>query len=343
MKITWKKHTLLFKRPAGTSRSILTENTVYYIFIQEEGLIGVGECNPLSGLSLDDRPDFQDLLIHFIDIFIAKQSVDLDLIKNYPAMKFGFECALLDLKNKGRKIVFNTDFTKGIKSIPINGLLWMGSKEYMLEQLQEKIDNGFSCIKMKIGAIDFNEEISVLHEIRNHFDSDEIEIRLDANGAFSKETALSKLASLAVFDIHSIEQPIAVGQWEEMNKLAHISPIPIALDEELIPIREKAERERLLATIRPQYIILKPSLLGGFEDSDEWISLAERMGIDWWLTSALESNIGLNAIAQYAASKNNELPQGLGTGSLYTNNIDSPLFIEKGRLNFKSDKKWGAI
>lgn len=343
MKITWKKHTLLFKRPAETSRNILTENTVYYVIIEHAGLQGIGECNPLTGLSLDDRPDFEDLLNYFTQLFEDNQQIELALINDLPAMKFAFECALLDLKNKGRKIFFDSDFTNGKRSIPINGLLWIGTKKFMLEQLEEKLEDGFSCIKMKIGAIDFNQEITILNEIRNRFDKSEIEIRVDANGSLNTETALSQLASLAVFDIHSIEQPIATGHWKEMHKLARISPIPIALDEELIPIRDKAEREKLLLSIMPQYIILKPSLLGGFEDCNEWISIAESLGIKWWMTSALESNIGLNAIAQYAAIKDNDMPQGLGTGSLYVNNIDSPLTIEKGRLVFDGANKWGDI
>lgn len=343
IRIKWKKHILKFNRPAATSRSILLKNTVFYIFLEENGLVGIGECNALSGLSIDDRPDFEDKLDFFASLFENNNEVDLSLLEDWPAIKFGFETALLDLKNGGNKILFDSSFTQGVKSIPINGLLWMGSKEYMLEQLSEKLVQGFSCIKMKIGAIKFEDEISILKEIRKQFDSTRIEIRVDANGAFSAESAQQKLESLAVFDIHSIEQPISPGQITEMHKLAKHAPIPIALDEELIKVRDRVEREELLSRIEPQYIILKPSLLGGFADTDEWIKIAESMNIKWWLTSALESNIGLNAIAQYAASKKNEMPQGLGTGSLYTNNVSSPLEIINGSLVYNSDQTWGDV
>ena len=343
MKITWKKHTLLFKKPAGTSRSVLLHNDVYYLFIESESVTGVGECNPLVGLSIDDLDNYDAILNSFVIDFNRKSEIDFSLLQKYPSMKFGFETALLDLKTGGKKCLFPSEFTNGTKSIPINGLLWMGSKDYMLEQLQNKIEAGFTCIKMKIGAINFKEELEVLKLIRKNFDAKQIEIRVDANGAFKLEEALSKLERLAEFKIHSIEQPIAVNQWSEMNDLIKNSPIPIALDEELIGILKKEDRVRMLENVDPDYIILKPSLLGGFNDCDEWIEIANSLDIAWWLTSALESNIGLNAIAQYAFSKEVVLPQGLGTGSLYSNNIDSPLYISNASLGFDPLKKWGRL
>lgn len=343
MKISWQKQTLIFKRAVGTSRSILDLNDVWYVKIENDGRVGVGECNPLVGLSLDDRPDFEVLLDQFVDEFNKTMHIDLARLNDYPAMKFAFESALLDLKMGGTKVLFPSKFTQGEASMSINGLLWMGSKKFMLDQLNEKLNAGFSCIKMKIGAIDFNEELAILKEIRANFTSSQIELRVDANGAFKSSEAMGKLDKLAAFEIHSIEQPIEVGQWEEMKELVKNSPIPIALDEELIPLRKKEERLEMLQQIKPDYIILKPSLVGGFADCDEWIELAEANNIKWWMTSALESNIGLNAIAQYAYSKDVVLPQGLGTGALYSNNIDSPLYISKGALFSDPNKKWGKL
>jgi o-succinylbenzoate synthase len=343
MKITYRKYRLAFKRPAGTSRSILLHNDVWYIFIEKDAKIGVGECNPLLGLSIDDRPDYEEKLKYFIQFFSKNGLIDLSLLEQFPSIKFGFECALQDLETGGQKILFPSAFTEGKDSIPINGLLWMGSKDYMLEQLEDKLAQGFTCIKMKIGAINFEDELSVLKTIRANYAADKIEIRVDANGAFKASEARGKLEKLAQFDIHSIEQPIAVGLWKEMKELIKVSPIAIALDEELISLRLTKERARMLEMIRPDYIILKPSLLGGFEDSNEWIAIAEGLGIKWWITSALESNIGLNAIAQFAFTKNIELPQGLGTGALYKNNIASPLRIENAQLNYDPSLKWGDL
>ena len=343
MNISYQHKRLVFKRPAGTSRSVLSYNDVWYVLIERNGRIGVGECNPLQGLSLDDRPDFEDLLAHFVNDFNNSGTVDLDSLVDLPAMKFGFESALLDLEMGGKKLLFPSEFTNGNASMSINGLLWMGTQSYMLEQLEEKLMQGYSCIKMKIGAINFEEELDIIKRIRNTYSADEIEIRVDANGAFPSEQALEKLNALAQFDIHSIEQPIAPGKWDDLEDLISKTPLPIALDEELIPIRKKEERLFLLQKLKPHYIIIKPSLLGGFADSDEWIDLAEKVGVKWWLTSALESNIGLNAIAQYAFSKNVSLPQGLGTGSLYRNNIESPLYISNASLYYDPSKKWGKI
>lgn len=330
----------MFKRPAGTSRGILLDKQVWYVIIEREGNVGIGECNPLKGLSLDDIPNFEERLIDFTKSFEVNQEIDFDLLHAYPAIKFGFEMALKDLMHNQKCMLYPSDFTKEVHSIPINGLVWMGDKQFMQSQINEKLKEGFDCIKLKIGSIDFQEELEILKFIRDRFSSDQIELRVDANGAFEPNEALGKLIALSKFQIHSIEQPIKQGQWVEMADLCEKSPIPIALDEELIVIRDQVERKEMLQTIMPDYIILKPSLLGGFEDTNQWIETAELLGIKWWITSALESDIGLNAIAQYTFTKNNCLPQGLGTGTLYTNNIPSPLYIEKGRLHYSDSKEW---
>ena len=236
--------------------------------------------------------------------------------------------------------LFDTPFSRGEKGISINGLIWMGDQAFMKQQIKEKLKNGFSCIKMKIGAIDFASEIALIRSIREEFNSDEIELRVDANGAFSPKGALEKLKQLAHLDIHSIEQPIKQGQWQEMAALCEQTPLPIALDEELIGVFYAEEKNKLLDTIKPQYIILKPSFIGGFRGTDNWIELAEKSGVGWWITSALESNVGLNAIAQYTSTKNSILRQGLGTGSLYANNIPSPLEICEGEIRYTIEKKW---
>ena len=339
-RIRIKNRVLNFKLPAGTSRGVLLDKQVWYVILEEDGKVGIGECNPLKGLSIDDIPDFEVWLVGFAKTFELNQEIDLDLLNSYPAMKFGFEMALKDLENNQKCLLYPSDFTEGNRSIPINGLVWMGDKKFMLKQIAEKFKEGFDCIKLKIGAINFDEELELIKFIRDRFSPEQIELRVDANGAFHPNEALSKLKALSKFQIHSIEQPIKHGQWLEMASLCKNSPIPIALDEELIAVRNKVERMELLQTINPDYIILKPSLLGGFEDTNQWIELAESAGIKWWITSALESDIGLNAIAQYTFTKNNSLPQGLGTGKLYTNNIPSPLYIKKGRLHLGVSKEW---
>ncbi|HAR20789.1 MAG TPA: o-succinylbenzoate synthase, partial [Cytophagales bacterium] len=271
---------------------------------------------------------------------LLQSSSDLNA---FPALRFAFETALLDLKNGGERKIFKNDFSLQGAKIPINGLIWMGSKTFMLKQMEEKLMEGFSCLKLKIGALDFQTEKELLASIRSSFSAKEISIRLDANGAFSVSEALEKLNQLSDFEIHSVEQPIKPGQWQEMAKLCALSPIPVALDEELIGVYG-SRKSKLLDAIKPHYIILKPSLLGGFAMCDEWISLAEKQGIDWWITSALESNIGLNAICQYTFEKTShkrEMPQGLGTGSLYHNNIKSPLCVQKGHIHYSAKGIWG--
>lgn len=332
-----KPYTLHFKRPAGTSRGVYHNHKVWYVILRNlDNSYGIGECAPLPDLSCDALPDIEYL--HILEEACKQVCTDgvIDYVrwKNYPSIVFGLEIALQHLKRKSLAL-WNTSFAEGEKGIVINGLIWMGDYDYMHQQIQSKLDQGYRCVKLKIGAIDFEKELSLLQYIRDHFSEDILTLRVDANGAFSLDTVNAKLEQLSHFDIHSIEQPIRAGQWKEMSNLAQNTPIPIALDEELIGINDLEEKTKLLSTIKPQYIILKPTLHGGIKGSMEWISIAEKLGIDWWITSALESNIGLNGIAQWCASLNVSLPQGLGTGMLYENNIDIPLVIEKDQLFFK--------
>ena len=329
-KAKFHKRTFHFKRPSGTSRGVLTEKHAWFIEVWEESnpaIKGIGECSIIPGLS----PDFQDFESYENKMAEVCSDLCIDLQK-WPSILFGLECALLDLKNGGNGCYFKNDFFKGQQKIPINGLIWMGNEAFMKEQISEKINAGFTTIKMKIGAIDFATELKLLRFIRSQFSPEEITLRVDANGAFSTEDALSKLTQLAQLSIHSIEQPIQVGQYEEMGKLCKASPLKIALDEELIGVYGKENKIELLETIQPPYIILKPSLHGGISGCKEWIQLAEERHIDWWMTSALESNIGLNAICQFVGEFNNKLPQGLGTGSLYTDNIESDLKVKNGMI-----------
>lgn len=305
--------------------------------------MGIGECGLFRGLSYDDRPDYEDKL-QWLCKHIELDHDDLlhELIE-YPSIQFGLEQALLSFKSNNLYDLFPSEFSKGTDHISINGLIWMGDEDFMQKQIALKLEQGFTTLKMKIGAIDFEAELNILKKIRTHYNAAELELRVDANGAFSPDEALLKLQRLAEFTIHSIEQPIKAGQWEQMSNLCALSPIDIALDEELIGILKKDEKQVLLENIKPQYIILKPSLVGGFKGSQEWIDLAEKLGIGWWITSALESNIGLNAIAQFTYTLNNKMPQGLGTGGLFDNNIESPLVVQKGALHFDMNKKWGDI
>ncbi len=310
----------------------------YLLSITENTIRGIGECSFIEDLSIDDIPNYEAALKEVCS-YIENPSLVKPNISLFPSIRFGWECALLDLKGGGREILFDTDFTKGINQIPINGLVWMGSKEFMQRELEEKLQDGFRCIKIKVGAIGFNEEINLLKFIRQRFPKDAIEIRLDANGAFQKDDVFKKLEILADFDIHSIEQPVKAGELDLMSEVCSYSPIPVALDEELIRIKE-CDMEHLLEKLCPHYIILKPSLLGGFKVCDKWIELAERKDIGWWATSALESNIGLNAIAQWVFTKNNAMVQGLGTGGLFIDNISSPLFIQNGNLAYDPNTKF---
>ena len=310
------KYLLNFKTPGGTSRGVLHQKETYFLIIKSADGIGVGECGIFRGLSCDDRPEYEEKLAWLCKhVHWDFNRLYLELIE-FPSIQFGLEQALLSLKSENSFELFPSEFSRGKDSIPINGLIWMGDEEFMKEQISEKLEAGFTTLKMKIGAIDFKTELSILQGIRRHYSSTDLELRVDANGAFTKEDALTKLKQLAAFEIHSIEQPVKAGQWELMADLCKVSPVPIALDEELIGILDSARKKTLLKAIEPQYIILKPSLIGGFYGSKEWITLAKEFGIGWWITSALESNIGLNAIAQFCYTLKNDMPQGLGTGSL---------------------------
>lgn len=336
------KHTLNFSRPAGTSRGVMLSRDVWYLVIEnDEGTErGIGEIAPLKGLSCDNVPGFEARIAEVCNDISRYQYWIDEGLKDFPSIRFGLETAIRDYNTEGSKILFPSVFLEGKKGIPINGLVWMGDAGFMKSQVKEKIDQGFNCIKLKIGAIDFEEEISIIKSIRKEFSASEMEIRVDANGAFSPDDAPEKMERLADLGIHSIEQPIRQKQWPEMSELCSKSILPIALDEELIGINDREEKIKMLFSILPDYIILKPSLHGGFAGCNEWVQLAESLNIGWWITSALESNIGLNAIAQWTATLNNTMPQGLGTGQLFTNNIPSPLEIKSGQLFYNPQHSW---
>lgn len=355
MYCTFQKYTLHFKFPAGTSRGVLRHKDSLFIKVSQAypaKLYGIGECAPLKGLSLDDRDDMEEVLKQTCQKLKASnwkpeneedilRWVEENIDKRLPSVRFGMETALLDAYHKGKRLIMHNPWSEAPhQPISINGLVWMGDKEWMLDQVRKKLEEGYNCIKIKIGAIDFEEEMKLLAYIRNHYTSDQITIRVDANGAFTKEDVYQKLERLSKYEIHSIEQPIAAGQHSLMRELCTQSPVAIALDEELIGVMDKDEKIELLEKINPQYIILKPTLLGGIKASREWISIAEERSIGWWITSALESNIGLNAIAQFTAPYRLSIPQGLGTGQLYHNNIASPLEIHNGHLHHSSLAVW---
>ncbi|MGB3589409.1 MAG: o-succinylbenzoate synthase [Tunicatimonas sp.] len=351
LQANYTKHTLKFTFVAGTSRGTLTEHDTYFIILKCKDTMGIGECAPLKGLSPDYHSTIEKKIVEVLrkleNYSIPNHLSEIDgLIQQlvpveYPALRFGLETALRDLLYQGKRKIFPTIFQNdSFPPIPINGLVWMGNRDFMKRQIDKKLAQGFNCIKLKIGAIDFATELSLLAYIRENFSAEQITIRVDANGAFSPNEALDKLRQLAAYDPHSIEQPIAAGQIEEMRKFCSNTPLPIALDEELIGVYNYQAQAKLLDVIHPQYIILKPTLLGGLTATEQWIRLAEERDIDWWMTSALESNIGLNAIAQFAAYKKVTAPQGLGTGKLYYNNIPSPLQIHQGQLHFDADLPW---
>ncbi|MDH6250500.1 o-succinylbenzoate synthase [Chryseobacterium sp. H1D6B] len=333
MKAEYFRYLLQFKRPSGTSRGVLYEKETFILEISNNEKKGIGECAVFRGLSFDDRPDYEEKL-QWLCENIKKDSEFLkEELKEFPSIWFGYEQAVLNLKHGGH-LYFPSDFTERKDPIMINGLIWMGNIQYMEEQIQEKLEQGFHCIKLKIG-VDWKSEHEVLQKLREKFSKEKLELRVDANGGFSFEEAEIVLKQLSDLNIHSIEQPIKAGNWSDMAALCAAAPTPIALDEELIGVIKYEEKKKLLKAVQPQYIILKPSLAGGFSGSDEWISLAEKYSIGWWITSALESNIGLNAIAQYTYTKNSKMPQGLGTGGLFTNNFESQLELQGDRLFFE--------
>ena len=338
LKINITKRTLHFKQPAGTSRGIYTTRTSWFVEATSDslpGVCGIGECAPLPDLSCDARPEYEQTLRAACRMTELTGKIAYDAMRPYPSMLFGLETALLDLKSGGKHLLFNTPFARGEEGITINGLVWMGSYDEMLRRLEEKMRLGFRCVKLKIGAIDFQRELDLVRHIREAFTKEQIELRVDANGGFAYGNALERLEQLARYDIHSIEQPIRQHQWAEMAEICAESPIPVALDEELIGVNLKGMKQELLDTIRPHYIILKPSLHGGMAGTREWISLAKERGIGSWITSALESNVGLNAVAQLSADiygPDIKMPQGLGTGQLFTDNINMPLKIIGDKL-----------
>ena len=327
------EHLLHFKQPAGTSRGVYTTRQIWMIHLSDGTKEGIGECAPLPDLSCDACPDYADILDKVCADFCQKGEIDYEALRPYPSMLFGLETALLDLQRG--ETLFDTAFSRGEVGIPINGLVWMGNYEEMLQRMEDKLEKGFRCVKLKIGAIDFEQELELLKKIRNRFSHREIELRVDANGAFAYEEALDKLELLSHYALHSIEQPIKAGQWAHLAKLCRNAPLPIALDEELIGVNDPAQKRQLLTTIRPAYIVLKPSLHGGMQGCREWIDFARKMDIGSWITSALESNVGLHAIAQFTSAVYGDairMPQGLGTGQLFTDNFPSTMEIRKDCL-----------
>jgi o-succinylbenzoate synthase len=333
MKAAYFRYLLEFKRPSGTSRGVLREKETFILEISENGKKGTGECAVFRGLSFDDRPDYEEKLQWLCNNIQKDPGFLQERLIDFPSIWFGYEQAMLNLEH-GENLYFPSEFTKGKVPMIINGLIWMGSIDYMEEQIRDKLDQGFHCIKLKIG-VNWDSEHEILKALRQKFSKEMLELRVDANGGFTKHEAKTVLEQLAALQIHSIEQPIKAGNRTDMAELCAATPTPIALDEELIGITDFHEKKKLLETIKPQYIILKPALLGGFAGSDEWISLAEKQNTGWWITSALESNIGLNAIAQYTFTKKSPMPQGLGTGALFVNNFETRLDLQGESLWFK--------
>ena len=338
MRIEIEERTLHFKQPAGTSRGVYTERRIWLVTVTDGSAIGIGECAPLPKLSCDDIPNYAEVLRHFCDEVERTGEIPYEALRDYPSMLFGLETALYEVRRKkeeGRDVLFDTPFSRGEVGIPINGLVWMGTFDEMRERIEQKLEQGFRCVKLKIGAIDFDAELELIKQIRGRFSHHEVELRVDANGAFRFDEALYKLELLSQYALHSIEQPIKAGQWANMAELCRESPLPIALDEELIGVNDPEQKRQMLNIIKPRYIILKPSLHGGMMGVREWVDIARDMGIGSWITSALESNIGLNAIAQLCSDIYGDaikMPQGLGTGQLFTDNIPMPLEIRGDQL-----------
>ena len=335
------ERTLHFKQPAGTSRGVYTTRQSYYLTITDNdrpGIKGVGECATLPDLSCDAVPEYFKILSDICRMVEQTGNIPYEMLRPYPSILFGLETAFAQLEANGSTCLYDTPFGRGEEGITINGLVWMGTFEEMYSRLETKLKAGFHCVKLKIGAINFDKELDLIKHIREAFDKNTIELRVDANGGFSPDNAMERLEALAKYDIHSIEQPIKQHQWGEMARLCKETPLPIALDEELIGVNVKSMKEYLLETIRPQYIILKPSLHGGMYGCTEWIQMAKERGINSWITSALESNVGLNAIAHYCAKTYGpsvSMPQGLGTGQLFTDNIDMPLVIDGDKIWYR--------
>lgn len=338
LKAYCKKHVLNFKVPAGTSRGVMHQKESFILYVEHvnsPGVVGVGECSPLWGLSIDPKEEYESLLRDICADINNYRAWMFDRLVDYPSIYFGLEMALKDLEQGGKRTLFPSKFSEGKDSIEINGLVWMGDIDSMENQIQAKLKDGYDCIKLKIGSLNFEDEIALLKAIRNKYPKEQLNIRLDANGAFSAKEAMGKLEKLSEFDIHSIEQPIKAGNWNAMKTICANSPIPIALDEELIGIVGWKKKLKLVKTIKPQYLIIKPSLVGGFKSTEGWINIAKAYNVGWWITSALESNVGLNAIAQFTYVTGNKMPQGLGTGSLYSNNVGEVNFLTSKQFNYR--------
>lgn len=334
MRLAYYPLTLHFKSPAGTSRGVMRIKQTYLLKLWDETAperYGVGEAAVFDGLSKEADGRYEYKLVELLANIALGRSTDLT---DWPSISFGLEQAIRDFSTGGRGLYYPSPFTEGKSEIEINGLVWMGDIDAMMARLEEKIESGFHCIKLKIGALDFRQEMRMLEAIRSRFDAAALEIRVDANGAFTMDNALPALHILSGYEVHSIEQPIKAGQWEMMRFLCDISRVPIALDEELIGLNRREQKIAMLDTIHPAWIVLKPALCGGFSGAEEWIALAEERGIGWWVTSALECNIGLSALAQWTATLGVKMPQGLGTGQLYTDNFPSPLILDGDRLRF---------
>lgn len=333
-------YTLRFKRPAGTSRGVLHSKETYFVRLAQGDAVGWGECGPVAGLSIDEGPNLAQELARICHAINAGQPPNALDLTELPSVAFALESALLDLETGGHQRLFDTPFARGHRLLPTHGLIWMDSVDGLLQQIEEKVARGYRVVKMKVGALPLAQECALLAAMRARFPADQIELRLDANGAFTPADALIKLTQLVHYDVHFLEQPIKPGQWQELAAICAHSPIPIGLDEELIGIHAQAERARLLDTLRPQHLIIKPTLLGGLAAADDWIALAAERGIGWWINSALESNVGLNAIAQWLAAKDDDRIHGLGTGQLFTNNIPSPIQLRHNGLIYDPNSAW---
>lgn len=340
MSFRFQHHTLFFHKPAKTSRDVMTSRDVYFAQCTSgDGVIsGLGECAPIWGLSPESKAEVERTLANWSSIMQQPEQL-ADVFNRMSSLRFAIETALRDMAAGGTMQLFDVDLNH---PIPINGLIWMSDAPSMLRECREKVEAGFTTIKFKVGALNFEEELHLLRAVRSEFAERNLEIRLDANGAFASDDVLEKLDALSTFRIHSIEQPIKAGQHEAMARLIEKSPMAIALDEELIGVHAATDKRRLLKEIKPHYLVLKPTLHGGFSGCDEWVALATEMGIGWWATSALESNVGLNAIAQWVLTKQVSMPQGLGTGSLFSNNVQSPWVVENGFLRYDENLRWNV-
>ena len=342
------KKTFLFNFKARTSRGLMKDKTSWFIKIWDESdpkIYGIGECGPLPKLSEEATPDFEEKLASIIQSFNEQklktgslEEIKKNIPQHFPSVLFAFETAALDLKNGGKRVIYHNDFIKG-KPLPINGLVWMGDMDFLMNQINQKLEQGFTCIKLKVGGLDFDRECDTLSYIRKRYFRDQITIRLDANGGFKIDDVLFKLEQLSKFDVHSIEQPLKPN-IKETEELCRKSPVPVALDEELIGKETHSDKLELLQRLKPQFIVLKPTLHGGLQGCAEWISIAQSLNIGWWITSALESSIGLNAIAQFTASYKIDIPQGLGTGMIYENNFASPLSVKAGFISYNPELGW---